>query len=146
MNLVQKLQKNRFAWFARQLQGAPVGGESQADPQKFEALLNQVSSNGQEQNAAGAPGALQKERGEEGGRQRDVGQREEEGRPRQGPKVQRTEEEDSKDKNEVVFSNTLNNKLCLRINILLTVVTLKLLLAGNKYVSPEILNPLKSKG
>jgi len=92
MNLVQQLQKNRFSG-ARQLQGAPVGGESQADPQKFEALLNQVSPNGQEQNAAGAPGALQKERGEEGGRQRNVGQREEEGRPGQGTKVQRTEEE-----------------------------------------------------
>jgi hypothetical protein len=88
MNLVQRLQKNR-----RQLQGAPIGGETSAGPEKFDALLTQLSQNGQEQNAAGAPGALQKERGEEGGRQRNVGQREEEGRPGQGTKVQRTEEE-----------------------------------------------------
>ena len=92
MNLVQKLQKNRLSG-ARQLQGAPIGGESQADPQKFEALLTQLSQNGQEQNAAPAPGALQKERGEEGGRQRNVGQREEEGRSGQGSQVQGTEEE-----------------------------------------------------
>jgi len=92
MNLVQQLQKNRFGG-ARQLQGAPIGGESQADPQKFEALLNQASSNGQEQNAAPAPGALQKERSQERGRQRDVRQGEEEGRPGQSSQVQRTEEE-----------------------------------------------------
>jgi len=92
MNLVQQLQKNRLSG-SRQLQGAPVGGESQADPQKFEDLLNQVSPNDQEQNAAPAPGALQKERSEEGGRQRNVGQGEEESSPRQGTKVQGTEEE-----------------------------------------------------
>ncbi len=92
MNLVQQLNKNRLSG-ARQLQGAPIGGESQADPQKFEALLNQVSPNGQEQNAAPAPGALQKEGGEEGGRQRNVGQREEESRPGEGSQVQGTEEE-----------------------------------------------------
>ena len=86
MNLVQQLNKNRLSG-ARQLQGAPIGGESQADPQKFEALLTQLSQNGQEQNAAPAPGALQKERSEEGGRQRNVGQRKEEGRPRQGKRV-----------------------------------------------------------
>ena len=97
MNLVQQLQKNRLGG-ARQLQGAPIGGESQADPQKFEALLNQASPNGQEQNAAPAPGALQKERSEEGRRQRNVGQREEESGPGQGSQVQGTEEEQQRRK------------------------------------------------
>ena len=92
MNLVQQLQKNRLGG-ERRLQGAPIGGESQADPQKFEALLNQASSNGQEQNAAPAPGALQEKRSQERGRQRDERQGETEGGPRQGKEVQSTEEE-----------------------------------------------------
>jgi len=88
MNLVQRLQSNR-----RQLQGAPIGGETSVGPEKFDALLTQLSQNGQEQNAAPAPGALQKERSEEGGRQRNVGQREE-SRPGEGSQVQGTEEEE----------------------------------------------------
>jgi hypothetical protein len=92
MNLVQQLQKNRFGG-ARQLQGAPIGGENSAGPEKFDALLTELSKNGQEQNAAPAPGALQKERSQERGRQRDVRQGEEEGRPGQSSQVQRTKEE-----------------------------------------------------
>jgi len=85
--------------FVRQIQRERMGretfspGAQQADPQQFQALLNQVSPNGQEQDAAPATGALQKERGEEGRRQRNVGQREEESGPGQGSQVQRTEEE-----------------------------------------------------
>jgi hypothetical protein len=93
MNLVQRLQKNRLSG-ARQLQGAPIGGETSVGPEKFDALLTQLSQNGQEQNAAPAPGALQKERSEEGRRQRNVGQREEESRPGEGSQVQGTEEEE----------------------------------------------------
>jgi len=95
MNIVQQLQKNRLSG-ERTLQGAPIGGESQAGPEKFEALLNEVAPNEQKQDAARAPGTLQKEGGEEGGRQRDVGQGKEEGGPGKGPQVQRTEEEQQK--------------------------------------------------
>lgn len=95
MNLVQQLQKNRLSG-ERTLQGAPIGGEAQAEPQKFEALLNEVSPNEQKQDAAPAPGALQKEGSEKGGRQRDVGQGETEGGPGKSPQVQRAEEEQQK--------------------------------------------------
>jgi len=92
MNIVQQLQKNRLSG-ARELQGAPIGGESPADPKKFEALLNQASANDQEQNAARTPGALQKERSQEGGRQRNVGQGEEESSTGKSTQVQGTEED-----------------------------------------------------
>lgn len=92
INIVQQLQKNRFGG-ERSLQGAPIGGESQAGPEKFEALLNEVAPNEQKQDAAPAAGALQKEGGQEQGRQRDDGQGEAQGRPGQSPQVQRTEEE-----------------------------------------------------
>jgi hypothetical protein len=95
INLVQQLQKNRFSG-ERSLQGAPIGGEAQAEPQKFEALLNEVSPNGQKQDAARAPGTLQKEGGEEGGRQRNVGQGETEGGPGKSPQVPSTEEKQQK--------------------------------------------------
>lgn len=92
MNLVQQLQKNRFSG-TRQLQGAPIGGEAPVGPERFDALLTQLTKNGQEQNAAPAPGALQKERSEERGRQRNVRQGEEEGSIGQGSQVQRAKEE-----------------------------------------------------
>ena len=91
LNLVQQLQKNRFGG-VRQLQGAPIGGETQADPKNFEALLNEAAPNEQEKDAAGAPGALQKERGQEGRRQRNVGQGKEEGSIGQSSQVQRAKE------------------------------------------------------
>jgi hypothetical protein len=93
MNVVQQLQKNRFGG-ARRLQGAPIGGESPAS--EGAEVLNAIRNsrqNEQEQNATPAPGALQKEGGQERGRQRDVGQGEAEGRPGQSSQVQRTEEE-----------------------------------------------------
>ena len=94
INIVQQLQKNRDRFSGeRSLQGAPIGGESQASPEKFEALLNEVAPNEQKQNAAPAPGALQKEGSQEQGRQRNDGQPEEESGPGQSPQVQRTEKQ-----------------------------------------------------
>ena len=69
----------KMSGFARDIQRARMGreilpsGAQQADPQQFQALLNQVLPNGQEQDAAPATGAFQKERSEEGRRQRNVG-------------------------------------------------------------------------
>lgn len=93
INIVQQLQKNRFGG-VRGLQGAPIGGESPAS-QGAEVLnaIRNSRQNGQEQDASGAPGALQKERSEEQGRQRDVGQGEAESGPGQSSQVQGTEEE-----------------------------------------------------
>jgi hypothetical protein len=84
--------------FVRQIQRTRMGREqlpaaqAQGDPQQFQALLNKTSPNGQEQNTAPAPGALQKERSQERGRQRDVGQRKAEGGPGQSSQVQGTKE------------------------------------------------------
>ena len=93
MNVVQQLQKNRFGGI-RRLQGAPVGGESPAS--EGAEVLNAIRNNKQneqEQNASRTPGTFQEERGQERGRQRDVGQGEAQGRPGQSSQVQRTEEE-----------------------------------------------------
>lgn len=93
MNIVQQLQKNRFGG-VRRLQGAPIGGESSAS--EGAEVLNAIRNsrqNEQAQNAAPAPGALQKEGGQERGRQRDDGQGKAQGRPGQGSQVQGTEEE-----------------------------------------------------
>lgn len=81
MNIVQQLQKNRFGG-VRELQGAPIGAESRGS--EVLSALNKNKQNEQKQNAAPATGAFQKERGEERGRQRDVGQAEAQGRFRQG--------------------------------------------------------------
>jgi hypothetical protein len=81
--------------FVRQLQRTRMGraqipvGQQQTDPTQFQSLLNKVSPDGQEQNAAGTPGALQKEGGQEGGRQRDVRQGETESSPGQSPQLQK---------------------------------------------------------
>lgn len=85
LNIVQQLQKNRFGG-VRTTQGAPVGSESQ-NSSLFNALLNK-QPNEQEQNAAPAPGTLQKAGSEEAGRQRNVGQRKAQGSPGQSPQVQ----------------------------------------------------------
>ena len=82
INVVQQLQKNRFSG-ARQLQGAPIGGESQKGAQVLEALRNK-QANGQEQNASRTASSLQGKRREERGRERNVGQRQTQGRPGQG--------------------------------------------------------------
>lgn len=78
MNVVQQLQKNRFGG-VRELQGAPIGAE-QRGAEVLSALSKNKQQNEQEQNAAPAPGALQEERGQERGRQRNVGQGEAQGR------------------------------------------------------------------
>lgn len=89
--IVQQLQKNR----RQGVNGMPAApqGSPQEGAQILEAIRNK-QQNEQEQNATGAPGALQKERGQEGGRQRDVRQGEAEGGIGQGSQVQRTEEEE----------------------------------------------------
>jgi len=92
MNIVQQLQKNRLGG-VRQLQGAPIGGEAQANPENFQALLNQVSPDAQEQNATRTPRTVQEEGGDEKGRQRDDGQGEEESGLRKGKKIQEAERE-----------------------------------------------------
>jgi len=90
MNVVLTLQKNR----RRGIDGVPVTNQPSAEEgsKVLSAVRNQKKDE-QEQNATGAPGALQKEGSEEGGRQRDVRQGEEESSIRKGPQVQRTEEE-----------------------------------------------------
>ncbi len=86
-NFVRQIQRERMG---RQ-QMAP-SNEAPADPMQFQALLNQAATNGQEQNAAPTSGALQKEGGQEGGRQRNVGQGKEEGSLGQSSQVQRAKE------------------------------------------------------
>jgi len=89
--VVRQLNKNRE-------QSAGIKKPTSLDPkvsrgqEVMNALLDN-KENEQEQNAAPASGVLQKEGGQEGGRQRDVRQGEEESSIRKGPQVQRTEEE-----------------------------------------------------
>lgn len=59
MNVVRELQKNRFSGI-RELQGAPIGGES-AGSEVLNALSKNKQQNEQKQNASPAPGAFQKE-------------------------------------------------------------------------------------
>ena len=87
-NFVRQIQRERMGRSAT----APAQ-QTAPNPEQFEQLLNKVSPDGQEQNAAPALGALQKEGGQERGRQRDVGQGKTQGRPGQSSQVQRTEEE-----------------------------------------------------
>lgn len=89
MNVVLTLQKNR----RRGIDGAPA--PQQGSPEEGANVLNAIRNQKQDeqkQNASRAPGTLQKEGSEEGGRQRNVGQGEEEGGIGQGPQVQGTEE------------------------------------------------------
>lgn len=84
--------------YVRQIQRARMGREAtaptqtQANPEQFQNFLNQASQDGQKQNAAPTPGALQKEGSQEPGRQRDVGQGKTQGGPGQSSQVQRTKE------------------------------------------------------
>jgi hypothetical protein len=82
INIVQQLQKNRFSG-SRQLQGAPIGGESQQGAEVLNAIRNN-RPDGQRQNASPAPGSLQGKGREEQGRQREVGQRQAQSGSRQG--------------------------------------------------------------
>ena len=68
--IVQQLQKNR----RKGVNG--IAAAPQGSPQEGASILNAIrdkQQNEQEQDATGAPGALQKERSQEGRRQRDVG-------------------------------------------------------------------------
>jgi hypothetical protein len=85
MSVVQQLQKNRFGGI-RELQGSPIGAEAKGSA-VLSALNKNKQQNEQEQNAAPASGALQETRSQEQGRQRDVGQREAQGRPGQSQRV-----------------------------------------------------------
>lgn len=90
INIVQQLQKNRFSG-ARQLQGAPIGGESQQGAE----VLNTIRNNRpdvQEKNASRTSGPFQGKGGEEQGRERNVGQRQAQGRPGKGSQVPGTKE------------------------------------------------------
>ena len=93
MNIIQQLQKNRFKG---SMQPPLSSSRDQTMASEGAEVLNAIRNsqqNEQEQNAAPAPGALQKEGGQERGRQRDDRQGEAEGRPGQSSQVQRTEEE-----------------------------------------------------
>ena len=87
-NFVRQIQRERMGRSATAPSQQPA-----TNPEQFQQLLNKVSPDGQEQNAAPAPGALQKEGGQERGRKRNVGQGETQGRPGQSSQVPRTEEE-----------------------------------------------------
>ena len=89
MNVVLKLQKNRR--MGMDATPAPQQGSPEEGAEVLGAIRNQKQDE-QKQNATGAPGALQEERGEEGGRQRNVGQGEEDGGTGQSPQVQGTKE------------------------------------------------------
>ena len=89
MNVVIQLQKNRRIGVDGMASPGKTSSEEGSDV--LNAIRNQ-KTNEEKQNATGTPGALQKEGGKEGGRQRNVGQREEEGSLGQGTQVQGTEE------------------------------------------------------
>jgi hypothetical protein len=79
-DVARQLQKNREK-FAGMRRPTPLA-QKVAGGEEVISALYQKQRNEQEQNAASAPGALQKERSEEGRRQRDDRQREAQGRTR----------------------------------------------------------------
>jgi hypothetical protein len=89
-DVARQLQKNRerLSGFRRP---TPFIDKVAEGEQVIAALQNKKQDE-QEQNASGTPGALQEERGKEQGRQRDVGQGEEEGGIGQSSQVQRAKE------------------------------------------------------
>ena len=89
-DVARQLQKNRerVTGFRRP---TPVI-DKVADGEKVIAALQANKQDEQKQNAARTPGALQKEGGEEGGRQQNVGQGEEESSVGQSSQVQRAKE------------------------------------------------------
>ena len=76
-DVVRQLQKNRES-FAGLRRPTPLAQKVSEGQEVMNALM-QKKENEQEQNAAPAPGALQKEGGQERGRQRDDRQRKTEG-------------------------------------------------------------------
>lgn len=81
MNVVLELQKNRRRGIS------PPAGSPQ-EGAKVLSAINEQKQDVETKDAARTPGALPQEGSEERGRQRNVGQREEEGRLGQGPEVQ----------------------------------------------------------
>lgn len=77
-DVVRKLQKNREQ-YAGVRRPTPIAQKVSQGQEVMNALMEK-KANEQEQDASGASGALQKERGKEQRRQRNVGQREEESR------------------------------------------------------------------
>jgi len=90
-DVVRKLQKNREQ-YAGVRRPTPIAQKVSQGQEVMNALMEK-KANEQEQDASRTPGTLQEERGEEQGRQRNVGQREEEGGTGESSQVQRTEEE-----------------------------------------------------
>ena len=90
-DVVRQLQKNRES-FAGLRRPTPLAQKVSEGQEVMNALM-QKKENEQEQNAAPTSGALQKEGGQERGRQRDDRQRKAEGSLGQSAQVQRTEEE-----------------------------------------------------
>jgi len=95
-DVARQLQKNREreAGFRRP---TPII-DKVADGEKVIAALQANKQNEQEQNAAPTSGALQKERGEEQRRERDVRPREEESGLGKSAQIQRAEEEQRRQK------------------------------------------------
>jgi hypothetical protein len=91
-DVVRQLQKNRES-FAGVRRPTPLAQKVSEGQEVMNALM-QKKENEQEQNAAPASGALQKEGGQERGRQRDDRQGEAEGSLGQSSQVQGTEEEE----------------------------------------------------
>jgi hypothetical protein len=85
MNVVRQLQKNRES-AAGIVRPFPLA-QNVAGGAEVMSALHTAKQNEQKQNAASAPGALQKERSQEQGRQRNVGQGKAPGRFGQGPQV-----------------------------------------------------------
>jgi hypothetical protein len=81
-DVVRQLQKNRER-FAGVQRPTPLAQKVSGGAEVMSALY-QAKQNEQKQNAPGTPGALQKEGGQEQGRQRNVGQGKTEGRFKQG--------------------------------------------------------------
>ena len=100
---VQRLQENRNRFGGRrELQGAPIGGETKSPAAEGARVLNAVAETRNEQNgnqapkASPNPGAPQGTGSPQPGQQPNVGQRQTPSSPGQGTSVPRTEEEKQK--------------------------------------------------
>jgi len=100
---VRKLQENRNRFGGRrELQGAPIGGETKSPAAEGARVLNAVAETRNEQNgnqapkASPNPGAPQGTGSPQPGQQPNVGQRQTPSSPGQGTSVPRTEEEKQK--------------------------------------------------
>ncbi len=100
---VRKLQENRNRFGGRrELQGAPIGGETKSPAAEGARVLNAVAETRNEQNgnqapkASPNPGAPQGTGSTQPGQQPNVGQRQTPSSTEQGTSVPRTEEEKQK--------------------------------------------------